>query len=157
MSDETDRLFMHHALQLAEKAYQRGEVPVGCVLVKEGAVIAEGWNQPISQHDPSAHAEVMAIRAAGQQLENYRLPDTTLYVTLEPCTMCAGLMIHARIKRLVFGANEPKTGACGSVFDVLGDEHHNHQLEVAGGVIQEECVAIIKRFFAERRLIKKRL
>jgi tRNA(adenine34) deaminase len=100
---------------------------------------------------------VIAIRAAGQQLENYRLPDTTLYVTLEPCTMCAGLMIHARIKRLVFGANEPKTGACGSVFDVLGDERHNHQLEVEGGVMQEECVAIIQRFFAERRFLKKRL
>jgi tRNA(adenine34) deaminase len=148
---------MHHALQLAEKAKNMGEVPVGCVLVKDGNIIAEGWNQPISQHDPSAHAEVIAIRAAGQQLENYRLPDTTLYVTLEPCTMCAGLMIHARIKRLVFGANEPKTGACGSVFDVLGDERHNHQLEVEGGVMQEECVAIIQRFFAERRFLKKRL
>ncbi|HHL18680.1 MAG TPA: tRNA adenosine(34) deaminase TadA [Thiothrix sp.] len=148
---------MHHALQLAKKAYQMGEVPVGCVLVKEGRIIAEGWNHPINQHDPSAHAEVMTIRAAGQQLKNYRLPDTTLYVTLEPCTMCAGLMIHARIKRLVFGANEPKTGACGSVFNVLGDERHNHQLEVAGGVMQGECVAIIKRFFAERRLLKKHL
>jgi tRNA(adenine34) deaminase len=157
VSDETDHLFMHHALQLAEKAYQMGEVPVGCVLVKEGTIIAEGWNHPISQHDPSAHAEVIAIRAAGQQLENYRLPDTTLYVTLEPCTMCAGLMIHARIKRLVFGANEPKTGACGSVFDVLGDERHNHQLEVEGGVMQGECIAIIQRFFAERRRLKKRL
>ena len=151
-----DLFFMQHALQRAEKAYQKGEVPVGCVLVKAGKIIAEGWNQPITQHDPSAHAEVITIRAAGQQLENYRLPDTTLYVTLEPCTMCAGLMIHARIKRLVFGASEPKTGACGSVFNVLADERYNHQLEVEGGIMQEECVAIIKRFFAERRRSRKK-
>ena len=155
MSNNTDLFFMQHALRLAEKASDMGEVPVGCVLVKNEVIIAEGWNQPISQHDPSAHAEVMAIRAAGQQLKNYRLPDTTLYVTLEPCTMCAGLMIHARIKRLVFGANEPKTGACGSVFNVLGDERYNHQLDVEGGVMQEACVAHIKRFFAERRRMKK--
>ena len=151
-----DLFFMQHALQRAEKAYQKGEVPVGCVLVKAGKIIAEGWNQPITQHDPSAHAEVITIRAAGQQLGNYRLPDTTLYVTLEPCTMCAGLMIHARIKRLVFGASEPKTGACGSVFNVLADERYNHQLEVEGGIMQEECVAIIKRFFAERRRSRKK-
>lgn len=153
---ETDLFFMRHALQLAEKAYHHGEVPVGCVLVKEGVIIAEGWNQPISQHDPSAHAEVMAIRAAGQQLANYRLPNTTLYVTLEPCTMCAGLMIHARIKRLVFGASEPKTGACGSVFNVLGDARHNHQLEIKGGLMQADCVEVLKRFFAERRRRKNR-
>jgi len=156
INEDIDLFFMHHALQLAEKAYQKGEVPVGCVLVKEEKIIAEGWNQPISQHDPSAHAEVIAIRTAGQQLENYRLPNTTLYVTLEPCTMCAGLIIHARIKRLVFGASEPKTGACGSVFNILGDERYNHQLEVESGVMQKECSAIIRRFFAERRRARKR-
>lgn len=157
MSEETDLFFMRHALQLAEKAQHMGEVPVGCVIVKDNEIIAEGWNQPISQHDASAHAEMMAIRAAGKVLQNYRLPNTTLYVTLEPCTMCAGLMIHARIQRLVFGAFEPKTGACGSVFNVVNDPHHNHQLEVQGGVMQEACVDIIKRFFAEKRREKKRL
>lgn len=155
MSDALDLFFMRHALQQAEKAREMGEVPVGCVIVKDEKIIAEGWNQPISQHDASAHAEVMAIRAAGQHMQNYRLPQTTLYVTLEPCTMCAGLMIHSRIQRLVFGASEPKTGACGSVFQVLSDQRHNHQIEVQGGIMQEACVEMIKRFFAERRRMKK--
>ena len=156
MHNDNDITHMTHALRLAEKARAMGEVPVGCVIIKDNRVIAEGWNQPIAHHDPSAHAEVMAIRAAGQSLENYRLPDTTLYVTLEPCTMCAGLMIHARIKRVVFGTSEPKTGACGSMFSVIPDDKHNHNLEVQGGILQDKCSEIIKRFFAEKRLAKKK-
>lgn len=152
---DNDITHMTHALQLAEKARKMGEVPVGCVIVKNDTVIAEGWNQPIANHDPSAHAEVMAIRAAGQTLNNYRIPDTTLYVTLEPCTMCAGLIIHARIKRVVFGTTEPKTGACGSMFSVIPDDRHNHRLEVTGGILQSKCSDIIKDFFAERRSAKK--
>ena len=142
---------MQRALVLAQQASAEGEVPVGAVVVKDGEVIGEGFNQPITHHDPSAHAEMIAIRAAGQHLKNYRLPDTTLYVTLEPCPMCAGLMIHSRIERLVFGAYDPKTGAAGSMFSHVQDERHNHTIEVEGGVLKEECSQLLKDFFKARR------
>lgn len=151
----TDEHWMQYALSLADKAEAMGEVPVGAVLVKDDEIVGEGWNQPITLHDPSAHAEVMAIRAAGNSLENYRLPNTTLYVTLEPCAMCAGLMIHSRIQRVVFGAFDPKTGAAGSVFDTLIDQRHNHSIEVVGGILETECSNHLKAFFKKRRAQKK--
>ena len=154
---KTDTEFMQYALKLAQKASDMGEVPVGAVLVREGEIVGEGWNQPISLHDPSAHAEMLAIRAACNMLKNYRLPDTTLYVTLEPCSMCAGLMIHARIKRIIFGAYDPKTGAAGSMFSLIDDSRHNHQPEVVGGVLQKECSEILKSFFKKRRSANKTL
>ncbi len=150
-----DEKWMQHALALAEKARVMGEVPVGAVLVQAGEVLGEGWNQPIGGHDPTAHAEVMALRQAGQRAQNYRLPGTTLYVTLEPCIMCAGAMLHARVERLVFGAFDPKTGAAGSVFDLLGDARHNHRVEVRGGVLQAQCAEQLQAFFRERRLLQK--
>ena len=146
-----DEEWMRHALVLAERAQKQGEVPVGAVLVKHNAVVAEGWNKPIAHHDPSAHAEIMALRLAGQRQENYRFPNTTLYVTLEPCTMCAGAMIHARVGRVVFGAYDPKTGAAGSVFNVLGDARHNHQIEVLGGILAGQCGDTVRDFFRARR------
>ncbi|MCK5904715.1 MAG: tRNA adenosine(34) deaminase TadA, partial [Gammaproteobacteria bacterium] len=136
---------------LAGKACEQGEVPVGAILIKDNKVIAEGWNQPIAHHDPSAHAEIMTLRLAGQVQANYRFPNTTLYVSLEPCTMCAGAMIHARVGRVVFGAFDPKTGSAGSVFDVLGDPRHNHQVEVLGGVLAEQCGDTLREFFRARR------
>ena len=142
---------MRYALKLAEYAEHQGEVPVGAVLVKDNLLIAEGWNQPISTHDPSAHAEMVAMRKAGYTLSNYRLTDTTMYVTLEPCIMCVGAMIHARIKRLVYAANEPKTGAVCSAFELLSDEKHNHQIEVVGGVLAEESRQLLQNFFKHRR------
>lgn len=151
----SDEYWLQHALQLAERAYQRGEVPVGAVLVRDNQILGEGWNQPISQHDPTAHAEMQALRAAGLAVGNYRLPNTTLYVTLEPCVMCAGALLHARVERVVFGAYDFKTGAAGSVFNVLLDERHNHQLRLTGGVLQQACVEQIQRFFRERRLAQK--
>lgn len=146
---------MEYALQLAGRAAEQGEVPVGAVLVRDGAVLGEGWNQPIAHHDPSAHAEIMAIRSAGLAAENYRLPGTTLYVTLEPCVMCAGAMLHARVGKVVFGAADPKTGAAGSVFDVLSDPRHYHRIEVEGGVLQAQCAEQLQAFFRERRQAKK--
>ena len=146
-----DEVWMLHAQRLADRAEAQGEVPVGAVLVKDNKLIAEGWNQPISHHDPSAHAEIMALRAAGKILENYRLPDTTLYVTLEPCTMCAGAMIHARVGRVVFGAFDPKTGAAGSVYNTLQDEKNLHKLAVQGGVLAEQCSEQLRAFFRRRR------
>ncbi|MCK5918190.1 MAG: tRNA adenosine(34) deaminase TadA [Cocleimonas sp.] len=147
----TDEKWMRHTLSLADKAYQQGEVPVGAVIVKNDKIIADGWNQPIVNHDPSAHAEIMALRSAGQNQQNYRLPEMTLYVTLEPCVMCAGAIIHARVGRVVFGAYDPKTGAAGSVFDVFSDSRHNHQVEVMGGVLAEQCGNKLREFFRERR------
>ena len=143
--------WMQHALALAQRSKDEGEVPVGAVLVKDDEIIAEGWNQPIARHDASAHAEIMALRAAGAVLNNYRLPDTTLYVTLEPCTMCAGAIVHARIAKLVFGTPDPRTGTAGSVIDLFSQPYHNHQVDVLGGVLQDECGQILKDFFKERR------
>ena len=147
---------MAHALLLAERSRAEGEVPVGAVIVKNGKLIAEGWNQPIDKHDATAHAEIMAIRAAGEKLKNYRLPDTTLYVTLEPCTMCAGAIIHARIQRVVFGAPDPRTGTAGSAIDLFSQDYHNHRVDVMGGVMQNECGQLLKDFFKQRRNKKDR-
>lgn len=151
----SDENWMRYALQLAQQAALQGEVPVGAVLVQDDNILGEGWNQPISLNDPSAHAEMLAMRAAGQTAANYRLPNTTLYVTLEPCCMCAGAMIHARIARVVFGAYDPKTGAAGSLFSVLNDPRHNHQVQISGGVLAEECAELLRTFFRERRLRAK--
>ena len=142
---------MTRALELARQARDRGEVPVGAIVVHDGAVIGEGFNQPISLADPSAHAEMQAIRMAARRLDNYRLLDATVYVTLEPCAMCAGAMVHARIKRLVYGAADPKTGATGSVFNLVQTERLNHRLEVEGGVMKKECGELLKDFFRKRR------
>jgi len=152
---DNDELWMRYAMQLAEKAWEQQEVPVGAVLVRGGIMLGEGYNQTLQQHDPSAHAEIMALRAAGRQVGNYRLPDSTLYVTLEPCAMCAGALVHARIGRVVFGAFDPKTGAAGSVFNLLSDERHNHQVTVQGGVLQSACAEQLQAFFRERRQQQK--
>lgn len=151
----SDEYWLQQALDLAERAYQQGEVPVGALLVRDNQILGAGWNQSISQHDPSAHAEILALRAAGLAANNYRLPKSTLYVTLEPCVMCAGALLHARVDRVVFGAYDAKTGAAGSVFDVLLDRRHNHQVQVTGGVLQQACVEQIQAFFKERRLAQK--
>lgn len=148
---DTDELFMRRALALGACAEAEGEVPVGAVLVSGGQVIGEGWNRCITLGDPTAHAEIVALRAGGQALGNYRLSGATLYVTLEPCAMCAGAMVHARIARLVFGARDPKTGAAGSVFDVVRAPALNHQLEVTAGVLGSECGAALQAFFRARR------
>ncbi|WP_416413292.1 tRNA adenosine(34) deaminase TadA [Pantoea sp. App145] len=148
---------MRHALRLARLAWEQGEVPVGAVLVQGDKVIGEGWNRPIGQHDPTAHAEIMALRQGGKVLENYRLLDTTLYVTLEPCVMCAGAMVHSRITRLVYGAKDEKTGAVGSLLDVIGHPGMNHQIQIASGVLAEECAATLSDFFRMRREQKKAL
>jgi tRNA(adenine34) deaminase len=143
--------WMRQALALAQRAARDGEVPVGAVLVKDGAIVGEGWNLPITTHDPSAHAEMIALRAAAAALGNYRLPGTTLYVTLEPCVMCAGAIMHARVSRLVFGARDPKAGAVDSVYDVIARPRLNHVVEWCGGVLEEECGAILREFFRARR------
>ena len=146
-----DEKWMKHALTLAHHATELGEVPVGAVLVKDGNLLSEGWNQPISQDDPTAHAEIMAIRKAAKLVGNYRLPDTTLYITIEPCSMCAGTIVHSRISRVVFGAPEPRAGAAGSVLNLLQNERFNHQTEVTSGVLADECGQVLKDFFATRR------
>lgn len=146
-----DEFWMQHALQLAQSAVAAGEVPVGAVLVRDEQVIGEGWNQPISASDPTSHAEIMALRAAASHINNYRLLNTTLYVTLEPCSMCAGAIIHSRVKRVVYGASDPKGGAAGSVFEILGTDKLNHKVEVSSGVLSEECSEILKAFFKQRR------
>ncbi|MEY4523877.1 MAG: hypothetical protein RIR27_953 [Pseudomonadota bacterium] len=151
MQAELDRQFMQQALDQAKLAAAAGEVPVGAVLVRDGQVISSGFNRPISNSDPSAHAEMMALRSAAQDESNYRLPGTTLYVTLEPCTMCAGAMLHARVERVVFGAADPKTGAAGSVLNVFSEKQINHQTQVEGGIMSEECGQILRNFFKERR------
>ncbi len=150
-SIERDRRFMALAQAAAEEARAVGEVPVGAVLVRGDDVIATGFNRPIGGHDPSAHAEMAALRNAARALENYRLPGCELYVTLEPCLMCAGAIMHARIARVVFGARDPKTGACGSVVDAFANPQLNHHTEVIGGVLEDECGAALSAFFAERR------
>ena len=152
---EQDIYWIRYVMQLAERAEQAGEVPVGAVLVLDNKVIGEGWNLSISQHDPCAHAEIMAIRQAGERIGNYRLLGTTLYVTLEPCVMCTGAMIHSRIARVVYGASDLKTGAAGSVFDVLSDPRHNHVVEITSGVESEACSQQLSDFFRRRRAEKK--
>ena len=142
---------MQRALELAQQAEKYGEVPVGAVLVKNGEIIAEGWNQPISANDPTAHAEIMALRAGAQALDNYRLVDTTLYVTLEPCIMCMGAIIHARVQRLVYGASDPKAGAACSVYTIPADRKLNHHVDVEGGVLAEQCGGLLTEFFRQRR------
>lgn len=146
-----DQTYMQECLLEAQKAEIKGEVPVGALLVLDNAIIARAYNQTISRHDPSAHAEILVLREAGQILENYRLLDSTLYVTLEPCMMCFSALVHARVKRVVFGAFDPKTGVCGSRFDAKSIEFFNHQFEIIGGVLQEECGAILQAFFKNRR------
>ena len=152
---ETDSYWMRKALLLAERAKGQGEVPVGAIIVYEQQVVAEGWNQPTALQDPTAHAEILALRQAADVLNNYRLLNTTLYVTLEPCVMCAGAIIHARVKRVVFGAYDPKAGAAGSVFDVLGTRKLNHCVAWQGGLLAEECAQQLKSFFQQRRLSQK--
>jgi tRNA(adenine34) deaminase len=151
-SAEPDRTLMEHALACAREAEAAGEVPVGAVIADAtGAVVARAANAPIARHDATAHAEMLALRAAGRALGNYRLPGCVLYVTLEPCAMCVGALVHARVARIVYGAADPKTGACGSVFDLAASAKMNHRIEVTGGVLAEECGALLKRFFAARR------
>jgi len=146
-----DQSWMRRALELAALAAQQGEVPVGALIVRDGAVIAEGANRPIAAHDPTAHAEIVALRAAGETLGNYRLPGTTLYVTLEPCAMCAAAIIHARVSRLVFGAGDPKAGAVHSVYDLIANPRLNHAVEWTGGVLEAECAELLRSFFRSRR------
>jgi tRNA(adenine34) deaminase len=148
---ESDLRWMRKAFALAQRAADAGEVPVGAILVKQDVPLAEGWNQPIAMHDATAHAEIVALRAAAQQLGNYRLPDTTLYVTLEPCAMCAGAIIHARVARLVFGAWDPKAGAVQSVYDLIANPRLNHAVQWTGGVMEAECSLLLKTFFRDRR------
>ena len=148
---ELDHQFMQQAIEQAQLAALAGEVPVGAVLVRDGKVVSKGFNQPITRHDPSAHAEMLALRLAAKAEENYRLPGSTLYVTLEPCTMCAGAMLHARVDRIVYGASDPKTGAAGSVLDVFSLKQINHQTTVEGGIMGEECGELLRSFFKGRR------
>lgn len=142
---------MRAALEQAHQAGRCGEVPVGAVVVCDGQIVGRGFNQPIGRHDPTAHAEVMALRDAGQRLGNYRLPGCELYVTLEPCAMCSGAIIHARLSRVVFGARDPKTGVAGSVIDLFQEKRLNHHATIVGGVLAEECGALLSSFFAARR------
>jgi tRNA(adenine34) deaminase len=147
----TDEDWMAEALALARAAEARGEVPVGAIVVIDGAIVGRGGNAPIAGNDPTAHAEIAALREAGARVGNYRLPGSTLYATLEPCAMCAGAILHARVARVVFGARDPKSGACGSVIDLFAEPRLNHHATVAGGVRAEECGGLLSRFFAERR------
>jgi tRNA(adenine34) deaminase len=146
-----DDAWMTEALALARAARARGEVPVGAIVVKDGAIVGRGGNAPIAASDPTAHAEIAALREAGQALGNYRLPGCELYVTIEPCAMCAGAILHARIARVVFGARDPKTGACGSVIDLFAEPRLNHHASVTGGVRAEDCGKLLSDFFAKRR------
>ncbi len=148
---ETDIRFMERALLLSRRAAEEGEVPVGALIVRDGEVIGEGWNRPIAEHDPTGHAEIRALRDAAKRVGNYRLPDTTLYVTLEPCPMCAGAMVHARIARVVFGAADPRTGAAGSVFNLLQSDRLNHRAAITAGTLAEESADLLRRFFRSRR------
>ena len=148
---ELDQQYMRMAIEQAQLAAQAGEVPVGAVLVRDGQVISKAFNKPIANHDPSAHAEILALREAAMADENYRIPGTTLYVTLEPCAMCSGAMLHARVGRVVYGAPDPKTGAAGSVLDVFSSKQINHQTSVEGGIMGEECGQLLRDFFKERR------
>jgi tRNA(Arg) A34 adenosine deaminase TadA len=147
-----DEAYMHRALQLAEHARDaENEVPVGAVMVQGGQIVGLGWNRNITLHDPTAHAEIMALRAAGEKVANYRIVGATLYVTLEPCAMCAMALVHARIGRVVYGTIDPKTGAAGSVFDTLVSDRHNHRIEVQGGLLADESATLLRDFFRARR------
>jgi len=146
-----DDAWMNEALQLAKRAADEGEVPIGAVVVRDGKIIGRGWNRNIALNDPSAHAEILAMREAGQAADNHRLVGCSLYVTLEPCPMCAGAMIHARLDRIVYGADDPKTGAAGGKFDLLGDLAHNHAPVVDGGCLADECSEFLRDFFRQRR------
>lgn len=146
-----DTAYMQEALKLAAQAAASGEVPVGAVVVKDGMIVGRGYNQPIAGNDPTAHAEVIALRDAGRALGNYRLADCDLYVTLEPCVMCSGAIMHARIRRVVYGARDPKTGACGSAIDLFAQTQLNHHAEVCSGMLADEAVALLQDFFAQRR------
>lgn len=157
MSEYSDEYWMREALCLALRAQEEGEVPVGALLVLNNQVIGKGWNRPIGSHDPTAHAEIMALRQGGVMLQNYRLLNTTLYVTLEPCVMCAGAIVHSRIQRLVYGAPDAKTGAAGSLLDILRHPGMNHQVEIVSGVLAQECTATLSDFFRLRRAQKKAL
>ena len=156
MSD-TDQYFMQHALELTYQAEALGEVPVGAVVVHNGTIIGRGYNRVITDMDPSAHAEMLAMREAARALQNYRTIDTTLYVTLEPCPMCAGMLVHSRVQRIVFGAYDIKSGAAGSVYNLVQDARLNHQIELTGGVLGEQCAARLSDFFKVRRAAKKAL
>jgi len=153
MTENRDEFWMRHALDLAQRAqHENDEIPVGAVVVSaEGELLGEGWNRNITEHDPTAHAEIVAMRQGGAALGNHRLLGSTLYVTLEPCAMCAMAMVHARVARLVFGAHDPKTGAAGSVFDLLADPRHNHRVEVSGGVLAAESGARLTNYFRRKR------
>lgn len=148
-----DEYFMAQALELAKQAQSAGEVPVGAVVVKEGVIIGRGYNQPISRHDPTAHAEIVALRDAAQHIGNYRLVGCELFVTLEPCPMCAGAIMHARIARVVYGAPDPKTGACGGVVDLFSDAKLNHHTRVTSGILADHAAQLLQQFFFERRRI----
>jgi tRNA(adenine34) deaminase len=149
--DASPETFMREALRLAAEAAAAGEVPVGAVIVRDGRIIGRGSNRPVTTSDPTAHAEIVALREAAQAAGNYRLPGCELYVTLEPCAMCVGAMVHARLARIVYGAKDPKTGACGSIVDLPAIAHWNHHGRFEGGLMAEECGRLLKRFFAERR------
>lgn len=146
-----DQHFMQQAIALAQQAADSGEVPVGAVLVRDGEIIGSGYNRPINACDPTAHAEIIALRDAAQRLANYRLPGTTLYVTIEPCTMCVGALVHARVERIVYGAEEPKAGAVTSHANILQQDFFNHRIEVTGGVLAEQCGSLMSGFFRDRR------
>jgi tRNA(adenine34) deaminase len=148
---ENDLVYMREALVLAQEAGSAGEVPVGAVVVWDGKIVGRGFNQPILRHDPTAHAEIVALRDAARNLANYRLPGCELYVTLEPCAMCSGAIFHSRIARVVYGARDPKTGVAGSVFDLYAQERLNHHAKIEGGVMAEECGGLLSAFFSARR------
>jgi tRNA(adenine34) deaminase len=147
----SDDYWMAHALSLAKRAELQGEVPVGAVIIQDNDILGEGWNQPITNNDPTAHAEIQALRAACQQINNYRLPNATLYISLEPCVMCAGAIVNARIKRVVFATKEPKTGAAGSCFDIFNTPQLNHHVDCEHGVLADESSALLRNFFRARR------
>ena len=146
-----DQKWMQRAFELAQKAESHDEVPVGAIIVYEDQIIGEGWNQPISSNDPTAHAEIMALRDAGSKIGNYRLTNAVMYVTLEPCAMCACAMVHARLSRLVYAVDDPRTGACGSVFNLLQTEELNHKIEIEKGILADECRSLIQTFFKNKR------
>lgn len=151
LDSDNDLYWMKYAYKLALKAQQEGEVPVGAVLVKDNTKIGEGWNTPIKNNDPTAHAEIMALRNAAQNIQNYRLVDTVLYVTLEPCVMCAGAIVHARVRKVVFATSDPRTGAAGSVYSLLDSSNSNHKVTVEHGLLGKQSCSLLKQFFKDKR------